>query len=118
MHENTRVQAEPERVGVLTHRSFHLGDTSFPDRLHKHWWYVSLSRPQTVRWYHFFLEPTKKAIRTYTLQGAWRAGAPGLLFSIYRFTSSVHYLIAAWERQRAPRRDELQKDFRDSDNAS
>lgn len=124
MHERTHVNAGADRIGDLTHRSWHFGDRSFSERLHKHYQYVSLAAPDTVRWYHFVSQPLKKGVQTYVRQSAWRYGVTGVLFSFYRMTSTVHYCIAAWERHRAARRDNRERelidtyDTRDNNDAS
>jgi len=119
VHEDCVIDGGEAMTGQLAAQMWHLNDEDYMERVTKNLRYTPptgealLARGITVRWYHLLFHPLARALRAYFLDGAWRAGTRGLLFSLYTFTSSFNWWAYAWDKQQRVPREELEKQLSD-----
>jgi (heptosyl)LPS beta-1,4-glucosyltransferase len=117
VHEECVVYGGPGAVGQFSGEMWHLNDEDYVERVEKNLRYMQmtgdalLARGLKVRWYHMLFVPLYRALRAYLLDGAFRLGARGLLFSVYTFGSTFNWYAYAWDRQHRITRGDLEADL-------
>jgi glycosyltransferase involved in cell wall biosynthesis len=113
IHETVEVDGGAAVTGQLVAEMWHLNDESFVERIAKNAAYAAptarkLMTQCRIRWWHLLAMPLYRAIRTYTVGGAWRHGELGLIFSLYVYSGTFNGYAVAWDEQNKLSRDVLE----------
>lgn len=116
VHERA-VGVDPERVGQIESRLWHLGDRSYLERLEKNIRYSDIEARNLIRrgrrigLRHLLAYPLARALRAY-LEGAWKMGVLGVIFAVYHFVGTFNWFACAWDRQHSIPREALEERVR------
>ena len=119
MHETTLLDAPPERVGQLREPMWHLNDCDYVERVRKNMTYMQveaenlLERGVRVRWFDFIIQPLRRVLKSYLLEGGYKDGVIGVLYAMYVLTGTFNWYATAWDRANAISRSELEGKLRD-----
>ena len=97
-------------------------DKDYVERVSKNMQYMQFSgqeildKGRRVRWYHLLFHPLYRALKSYFLQGGFRAGTRGLLFAVYTFTGTFNWWAYAWDKQNSPSRLDVEKQLQNKWN--
>jgi glycosyltransferase involved in cell wall biosynthesis len=118
MHETTLLDAPPQGVGQLAHPMWHLNDSDYVERVRKNMTYMQVEAENLiekhfrVRWFDFILQPLKRVIKSYFLQGGYRDGVMGVLYATYVFGATFNAYATAWDRQNPASREAVETELR------
>ena len=117
VHEECMIEGGARCIGQLAAAMWHLNDEDYTERVRKNARYMQmtgdglLARGRKIRWYHLLVIPLWRALRAYLLEGAFRLGTRGLLFSVYTFSSVFNWYAYEWDKQNRIERDELEAEL-------
>ncbi|MEM1056847.1 MAG: sulfotransferase [Bacteroidota bacterium] len=114
IHEVAVIDGGEEATGQLEGLMWHLNDVDYVERLSKNVQYMQesgrniLERGIRVRWFHMWLYPSYRAIKTYLFQGGWRDGSLGYLHAMMTFATIFNWWGYAWDVQNRVEREDLE----------
>jgi len=117
VHE-TLLKASPERLGQLQGFMWHLGDTDYVERVRKNMAYMQIEAEnmleggRTISCFDLIIQPLKRVIKSYFLQGGYKDGVIGIFHAMYVLTGTFNWYATAWDRSHAISRDELENQFK------
>jgi hypothetical protein len=97
---------------------WHLGDTDYVERVRKNMAYMQieaenmLERGRTISWFDLLIQPLKRVIKSYFLQGGYKDGVIGIFHAMFVLTGTFNWYATAWDRSHAISRDELENQFK------